>query len=117
MGQAALHLQEIKFDVRKTDSLVSPYVATVTWLDNAYLTPERGTKQEAEADSLPKEPTVKADSHSTPLYAKLAWQEGKWIVQDVGWDDEVLNMSKSHLKTSDYKDPVHDWWVTFGGCR
>ena len=91
-------------------------MATVTWLDNAYLTPERGTKQEAEADSLPKEPTVKADSHSTPLYAKLAWQEGKWIVQDVGWDNEVLNMSKSHLKTSDYKDPVHDWWVTFGGA-
>jgi len=103
----------IEYHVKKTDSLVSPCLATVSWLEDAYLSQERATKREAEADPLPKQPT--AGSHSTPFWAKLAWQGGKWVLQDVGWELPSFDIYRSHTKTSNPKDPVHDWWVAFGG--
>jgi uncharacterized protein YbaR (Trm112 family) len=106
---AARHL---KYDVQKTESLVSPYAATVTWSVDFYDTEERATKQEAEADAVPKEPTSKA-SRSNWWWAKFAWQEGKWVLQDIGCDIGDLHYSHSDRNPP---SPIHDWWRAFGGA-
>ncbi len=101
----------IKYDVRKTDSLVSPFVATVTWLDDVYRTQEFPTRDEAEKAELPKKPVP---GTGLSWQAKLAYQDGKWVVQDVGWD---FSWAKGHWHSTadDPRDPVMDWWWAFGG--
>jgi hypothetical protein len=102
----------IKYDVRRTDSLVSPFVATVTWYNLTYLTRAFPTREAARKAELPKAPLPgKGDQ----WWAKLAFQDGKWVVQDVGWDSEVMDFHRKHSTLDDERDPVNDWWWAFGG--
>ena len=101
---------DIKYDVSKTDSLTSPFAATVTWLNDAYFSAKFPTRAQAERAEVPEHPV---SGGTFRWWARLAFQDGKWVVQDVGWDGAGFH--KSHRTVEDPKDPVHDWWIAFGG--
>jgi hypothetical protein len=107
----------LQFDVKKTDSLVSPFVASVTWSAAFFATPDFPTREEAASAPLPSKPDY---SKGGPLWwAKLAFQDGRWIVKDVGFDlgshsdDPLLHQRYSTL--DDVRRPILDWWLAFGG--
>ena len=101
----------IKFDVKKTDSLVSPFIAMVTWEPKAYISGSYGTKLEAEKAEIPKIPIA----GGTRWWAELAFQDGKWVIQDCGWKTESGIIDKRYSTLKNDKDPIIDWWRAFGG--
>ncbi len=100
----------IKYDVRKTDSLVSPYVASVSWDVVGRLTKAFPTKEGAEkAEFAP--PTILSERWN----ATFAYQDGKWVVTDVWWRSELVKLESRHSKLDNFKDPIQDWWLALGG--
>src|SRR5262249_52204189 len=65
----------VKYDVRKTDSLVSPYVADVTWFGRDFITDGFETEEQAAAAELPK--TCKDYKDPPRWWAKLAFLESR----------------------------------------
>ncbi len=95
------------YDVVKTESLVSPYVATVDW----------ASYERAASDSEPgDEPRFRG-----AYWARLAFQDGRWVLREVG--EGSPNAEPSYLRPNrhsmlDEKDamnPINDWWRAFGG--
>ena len=101
--------RDVKFDVRKTDSLLVPYAADVTWVSAAYLSPEVPTKEEAEKAKLPATPFAPKFRH----WAKLSWRDGVWVPDDLGWRSG--NLAVTHSTLTDKRNPIHDWWLALGG--
>ena len=85
---------EIKYDVRRTDSLVSPYLADVTWHVTQYSTPNVPTKNEAEKAGLPMKPSPKPEGEVWS--AQLAFQDGKWILKALGWKVPFLEIERKY---------------------
>ncbi len=67
---------DYKIDVRKTDSLVSPYVGTLEFRWNERFSVCHETREEAEADSK------LLGSNSLKYRYTYAFQEGKWVPKD-----------------------------------
>jgi len=115
---------DLKFDVRKTDSLVSPLTAVVTFDPVQYSGPLCQTQQDAERTTLGANPSHKwgerlYGQRSGPFTAALAWQEGKWVLNELEWDCPAMGdfIPANHRKYSDLSpdsfDPLTDWWRAF----
>jgi hypothetical protein len=100
----------MQYEIKKTDSPVLPMVATVTWQDNPYISDDFPTREAAEVAPLQDRGTVPKGFRS---WATLAFQDGRWIVQDTGWDGPAVGLHKKHSESSDDRDWVYDWWWAF----
>ena len=93
--------QDVRYDVKKTDSLVTPFTATITFRD---------------AGSVPASisRTPQADSLASPIKATLAWQDDKWVVKDLSiymfGGDEACSVTRLPPGSS-----MHDWLKIIGG--
>jgi len=109
---------ELKYDVRKTDSLVSPYAATTKWFSREYVSNDVATKNAADKLVLPQEPIDFHLGVDVPALAEwqatFAFQEGQWIVKDVGYRP-VAGDWKSRSDYPPEPDCIWDWWWAFGG--
>ncbi len=68
-------VSEFGFDVRVTDSLVTPYTGVFTYSEAIWLTAEHPTKEEAEQDN---KFTPGSSNSYTYTYG---YQDGKWVLQ------------------------------------
>lgn len=105
--------RNFKYDVRKTDSLVSPFTGHVTWVADFHRSESFKSKHEAEA--APLTVIVPAKDKDTPLWATLAFQDQAWVVTDVGWNMPEVRLERKHSTLKDLNDPVMDWWLAWGG--
>ena len=109
---------DLAYDAKKTDSLLSPYTATVKFQSQ---NPQRGS------DATDK-------YYDVHMIANLAWQDDKWVLKDVERQvhmpnaesimDEVFgNLRRKGefwhcpAKYSDghADEEVNAWWTAFGG--
>ncbi len=106
--------EDVKYDVRKTDSIVSPIVASVTWKSHVYMSDDFSTREAAEAAPLQDRGIMPGSD-----WATFTFQEGRWVIQDTGWDDEPeagpINFHNKHSEENNTRDWVYDWWWAFGG--
>jgi hypothetical protein len=99
---------DLRYDVEKTNSLVSPIAAHVTWYSYPYRTSRFRSKEEAsqaemKADYLLKDLTVRD-------FADLAFSDGKWVIRDIGFDSSG-GVAAGHYSLGDGSK----WWQAFGG--
>jgi len=74
---------DLKYDVKHTDSLASPYTAKVAFKASEGLTTLRNEKSAARSDPDPKMPdTTLQDGY----YATYAFQDGAWKLTDFTFD-------------------------------
>ena len=69
-------VSEFAFDVRVTDSLVTPYTGVFNYTEQIWLTPEHATKEDAAHDN---NFTLFSSPSMTETYGL---QEGKWVLLD-----------------------------------
>ncbi|MCI0376953.1 MAG: hypothetical protein L0215_05060 [Gemmataceae bacterium] len=102
---------EVKYDVKKTDSLIAPFTAEVSWMPAAYITQKYTSKKQAEKAALPKKPNIS----KVQWHAKFRYEDAKWVLQDVWWYDPMTGKRNAHSKLQSEKDPIMDWWLALGG--
>lgn len=105
---------KIEYDVKKTDSMVSPYVAEISWIPVRYKSDDFNTKEEAEKAGLPARPIITGNIWHT----ELAFQNGKWVVKEIWWVLELppfTRIERRHSTLETDKDPIQDWWWLLGG--
>lgn len=122
---------KLKYDVKKTDSLVSPIIAVVTWVPVQYTGPVCRTREEAANTNLAEKPSSVWTPKPPlgPWAADLTWQDGQWVLKELGWDgrptDYLPHLYRKYnvdgWQTApeqvppNNEDPVKDWWQAFGG--
>jgi hypothetical protein len=107
-------IANLKYDVRRTDSLVSPFTAKVVWTSVWFETTEFPTEGQARRAELPARPAFVPRADSLPDWAELAFQDGKWVVQDTGCGEPGrMYMRRSVQQQSGSR--LEDWWRAFGG--
>jgi hypothetical protein len=106
----------IKYDIHKTDSLVSPFEASVSFTALSWIGPECPTQEAAAASELPSQPFVPTTG-VIDNWAKYLFQDGKWIIYDCGWKahSTVLDLESSHSDNSLGSTSIDEWWAFFGG--
>ena len=99
--------KNLRYDVKKTDSMISPYTAIVTFCDE-YSIPLSISKGEQDARNT---------SLRSPITVLLAWQDDRWVVKDLYVN--VLGLEEEKWKWSATGSPadssLHDWLAVFGG--
>ena len=70
-------LDNIRYDIRKTDSVVSPFIATLTVDETLTQSDVEPTKEKASAASSKGDPLITKD-----LKATFAFQDGKWVLKE-----------------------------------
>src|SRR5262249_25530770 len=71
--------RDLNWEVHTTESVVSPFVAILTWKDAYYCSAGHATRDEADQAVLPLFPTPQRDTASN--WAELAFQEGRWLLR------------------------------------
>lgn len=95
---------EVKYDVKKTDSLVSPYTAFVDFRDIEAIG-QAPDEAGARALNIPENATLLTQRHWTIRYA---YQDNKWSVQDVAFAFAMpqANLAESAPTPMKFKDLV-----------
>jgi hypothetical protein len=91
--------QDLRYDVKKTDSMISPYVATVTFIDENSIA---GPTSDGRAVSL-----------QSPVTAQFAWQDDRWVLKDLGVS--VFGEHSMPANGMPADSSLHDWVLVFGG--
>ena len=95
---------DLRYDVKKTDSMISPYTAVVTFHDD-YSMPPSICSSVAEA---------RAGSQKSPITVRLAWQDDRWVVKSLSMNpyrgDETWTDDRMPADSS-----LHEWLGVFGG--
>ena len=103
-----LHAENVEYDIRKTDSLVSPIQAEVKFSSYECNSPVSSSKEVAERMELPTNP----DWHNEPRYLYGKWEvdlsldSGRWIVKDVFYigKRDILNLEAIHDMGDDWQE-------------
>ena len=110
-GQFRFVASDVTYDVQKSDSLVSPYTGTVSFISQ---------------DAIPSSSKSEKDIHFR-MTAKLAQQDGRWIVKDVERRVEsetgtghatramlgIPNVQRHSDGVANWD--IDAWWAAFGG--
>jgi len=88
------------YDVEKTNSLVSPCMAKVTWYDELYMSPEVASREEAAPLEVSTTPIANKERREMRWTATLALQDGRWVAKNVDWDRDTLRSSRWNVDGS-----------------
>jgi len=101
---------QLEYDVRKTDSLVSPYVATITFV---VMTSSEQASTETEAQQLQLSFDIgRVSREKTTL--RFAYQAGEWVAQDGTQTYEFRRSSTEPFRSpSTVKLPKEDYLKPF----
>jgi len=94
---------DLHYDVKKTDSMITPYTATVTFRDE-YSIPSSEWKDDARAASL-----------KSPITVQLAWQDEHWVVKELYVNALGLKSQQVYVANVSSGSSLHDWIIVFSG--
>ena len=97
----------VAYDVRKTDSLVSPYLSTIRWGIGESISAHCASKEQARKASVPTPQLFPNQSYS----ASLAFQGEHWVVKDVALDFEYRGTQTAHYNPVQGGEAhLSGWW-------
>ncbi len=100
-----LAAEDIRFDVRKTDSITSPIVASVTWYSYERRSGYFDTSEQAKNAEITGNKFMPRFGH---WEATLAFNKGAWAVTDIQTDSKI-----DLLDLDAYEDMHEDWQQAF----
>ena len=105
-------LSHIEYDVKKSDSLISPFLAPIKFGFSVIQSKDFPTKTEAEKTSLEViEPSP--DSDTSHCRASLAFRDGSWVAKSLEFYDPFGSSWVQYSGTA-HEGPVQAIWKSMG---